>query len=439
MAKSFSRGARLCPALEPRLRRRHRRLVQEHLQVAQRVAAGPNALPGKARSFACTQGAWRFYHNPTVTLPNLARPLWRKTRQAVAVECDDYVLILHDWSHLNFNHHTRKADRIQLGHSHDFGYELRSALAVSDRHGAPLGPVWQGVVGAGGQHSTGSAGPRPAPTRLDELAARMEQLEKLHLGRPLVHIIDREADSVGHQRAWSRRTFLVRAKGGSRVQCDGQKYKLREIHRQCQQQQALQYCGEVEFHGQPARQYVAEVAVVLTRAARPQRKGRKRAVVPGPPLPLRLIVSEVRNTAGRVLAVWLLLSNAPPEVSAATLARWYYWRWQIESFFKLLKSAGQCVEQWQQRTALAVAKRLLVASAACRLVWQLQRDPQRVAVELRRVLVRLSGRQLKRGCASTAPALLEGLWVLVAMLDLLKQYELTRLRRLARKLFQLNA
>jgi IS4 transposase len=42
---------------------------------------------------------------------------------------------------------------------------------------------------------------------------------------------------------------------------------------------------------------------------------------------------------GEVLAEWLLLSNIK-DVDAATLALWYYWRWQIECFFKLLKSAG---------------------------------------------------------------------------------------------------
>ena len=428
--------------LEPRLQQRYQHLVQEHLHVAQPVAAGPGTLPGAAQSFAATQAAWRFYRNPRVGLPGLAQPLEDQVRQAVATQCDDYLLMMHDWSVLNYNGHAGKKDRIPLGHrghDPDLGYELRSALAVSDRHGAPLAAVWQGVVGAQGLHHIEAAAPRPARSRLDEVADRMAYLEELQLGRPLVHLMDREADSAGHQRAWSGRTFLVRAKGRSRVQCDGQRYKLREIHRQLQQRRALQDCGEVAFHGRPARQYVAEVAVVVTRPARPQRKGCKRVVIPGPPLPLRLIVSEVRNAAGRVLAVWLLLTNAPATVAAATLARWYYWRWRIESFFKLLKSAGQCVEQWQQRSALALAKRLWVASAACRLVWQLQRDPHPAVVALRRVLVRLSGRQLPRGGASPAPALLAGFWVLLAMLDLLEQTPLTRLKALAKTFFQRTA
>jgi hypothetical protein len=116
---------------------------------------------------------------------------------------------------------------------------------------------------------------------------------------------------------------------------------------------------------------------------------------------LRLVVSEVRDAHGKVLAQWLLLSNVPAGVSAAELALWYYWRWRIETYFKLLKSAGQQVEQWQQRSAGAVARRLWVAGAALVLVWQLARTDSPAAAELRTVLVRLSGRQMKRGCPWT--------------------------------------
>jgi hypothetical protein len=57
------------------------------------------------------------------------------------------------------------------------------------------------------------------------------------------------------------------------------------------------------------------------------------------------------------LSRWYLLSNVPYEVSSETLALWYYWRWNIESYFKLLKSGGQQLEHWQQESGLAVLKR----------------------------------------------------------------------------------
>jgi len=423
------------PPLEPRLQRRYRQLVKEHTHVGQRVAAGLRALPGAAASFASTQAAWRFYRNEEVTLPALMWPLLQQARAAVPAGCAAYALVLHDWSHLFYGHHTRKTDRVRLSHGDDHGYELQSALLVGDREGQPLAPLCQNVKGAAGLHTTRADQPLPAVSRLDELAGRMEYLAGLELGRPLVHIIDREADSVGHFRQWQGHHYLVRVKGGQNVEAAGVCRRLSAVADELHASGALNFCRAVEFGGQPAGQYVAESAVVLTRAARPQRQGQPRRHLPGEPVPLRLIVSQVRAADGRVLAQWLLLSNVPAEVGTGTLAQWYYWRWRIESFFKLLKGAGHQLEAWQQHSAVAVAKRLLVVSAACVLVWQLARSPDPAAVELRAVLVRLSGRQLRRGVEATAPALLAGLWPLLAMLDLQAQHPIPDLQRLADSLF----
>jgi hypothetical protein len=70
------------------------------------------------------------------------------------------------------------------------------------------------------------------------------------------------------------------------------------------------------------------------------------------------------------------------------------------------------------------------------LVWELARSPDPAAAELRTVLVRLSGRQLRRGAEATAPALLAGLWPLLAMLDLQAHHPVSDLQRLADSLFK---
>ena len=276
----------------------------------------------------------------------------------------------------------------------------------------------------------------PALTHLDELRGRFEHLDQLGLGRPLVHIVDREGDSVGHFRQWEGHRFVVRAKGGQRVEWDGQTCLLSAVASAMKQQ--LVFCREVEWHGCKARQYVGQTRVVLTRRTRRKRRGQKPVSAAGPPVALRLIVSEVRSEDGRLLAQWLLLTNVSEEVEAARLALWYYWRWRIESFFKLLKSAGQQIEHWQQESGLAVARRLLVVSAALVLVWQLARAQSPEAEELRTVLVRLSGRQMKWGRAWTTPALLEGIWTLLAMLEIMEQYDVSKLRQLARTFFDPN-
>ena len=54
----------------------------------------------------------------------------------------------------------------------------------------------------------------------------------------------------------------------------------------------------------------------------------------------------------------------------------------------------------------------------------------RAADEVRALLVRLSGRLMKRGQSYTAPALLAGLWVLVAALEALERHSVAELRRM---------
>jgi hypothetical protein len=71
---------------------------------------------------------------------------------------------------------------------------------------------------------------------------------------------------------------------------------------------------------------------------------------------------------------------------------------------------------------------LLVTGMACVLIWQLARSPAAPEpAALRSLLVRLSGRRMKWGVAYTEPALLAGLWVLLAMLELAQQHDLAEL------------
>jgi hypothetical protein len=192
----------------------------------------------------------------------------------------------------------------------------------------------------------------------------------------------------------------------------------------------------VEYHGAPAEQHVAEARVRLLRPGKRNRPGvGDRSNLPGSPLPLRLVLAEVRSDTGQVLAAWRLLTNLPREVDDATVALWYYWRWSIEKYFKLLKSAGMNAEQWQQESAHAVAARLLVASMACVTVWRLARSSHSDAEDTRRFLVRLSGRQMKRSRPWTMPAMLAGMLCLLAMIDVLDHYTPEQLSRFANLAF----
>jgi hypothetical protein len=422
--------------MDLRLQKRYQQLVQEHLGQAKATAAGLRPLPTETSAFASTQAAWRFWRNPRVTLPHLMQPLLDCVQTAASQDCLQYLLMVHDWSHLDYVGHHSKRDRLTGDHPGEVGYEAQVALAVSDTTGCPLAPVYLGLQANDGVLDSRWTTVQKPVSNLDGLLAVFDFVRDQGFGRPAVHIIDREADSVAHYRAWQKANhyFLVRADTDRLVLHDGQERSLSVVVEHLQQQQAFHSSRAVEYHGRPARQEVAETTVVLHRDAFPTRvtdgvKQKRR--VRGAPLTLRLVVSRVYSPDGELLAEWLLFTNVPAEVLTATVALWYYWRWRIESYFKLLKSAGLELEHWQQEKATAIARRLLVAGMACALVWQIARHQSPQGSELRRLLVRLSGRQMGLGVEYTEPALLAGLWVLLALLETLRQYSIADLQSLA--------
>lgn len=406
-----------------------------HSAAASQTAAGLRGLRSAGAAFSATQAAWRFFSNPRVTLTQLCAPLIQTVRSA-AHSCDQRLLVALDWTRLDYGKHTSKSDRIVLQNRSDLGYKLLTALGISDREGAPLAPLCLELKAGDGLHSTRQDGVLTAPSVLDGLAPVMAHIQALQFDHPPVFIIDREGDSIAHLREWDAQncSFLVRAHKNPQVQWAGVTCSVK----QAVEHVALKHVREVEFHGASAQQYVGEVTVVLERPATRHRTvggKRKKQFIAGPSLKMRLVVSEVRDTAGKSLAQWLLLTNLPTEIDAAKVALWYYWRWRIESYHKLLKSAGQQVEQWLQDDAATLMRRLLVSAMACVVVWQLARAEDTEAAELRELLVRLSGRLMKRGKGQrgfTEPALLAGLGVLIPMLLLLEEKSLDDVRRLAK-------
>ncbi len=417
------------PSLEQRLRKRYLIMVQSHLRSAPQLAAGVASLPGTSQAFAATQATWRFLNNERVGMPDLVEPLREVGRSRVGELKSRFALLVHDWCKLSFAY--GKRDMTQLTHATDIGYELTTALLVSADDGSPLAAMEMHLKTGDGVISTRNPSPQDLP-HLDQVLPTMEASRRWNLDKSLLHIIDREADSVDYFRKWDAEGFkyLVRA-DDRRVRWLGKSFLLSEIRQSPALSKAFsKVTDEASYHGKAAQLWLAETEVILNRPAKKNVKG-KRFQVAGRPLRLRYIVVQLRDWKGKVLAEWMLLTNASKSVHAEHLARCYYWRWRIESFFKLLKSHGQQLEQWQQETGPAIARRLLVASMACVVVWQLQADDTPQARELKTVLIRLSGRQMKRNRPHTAPALLAGLWGMLSMLALLEHYDLDDLRRLA--------
>jgi hypothetical protein len=421
------------PNADPRLCRRYHQLVMAHLPPVQLLAAGLRPPPSLKSPMSAAQAAWRFFSNDRLGLPDLAAPLLACAAADVPAACKSWVPVILDWCSLHFSGHASKRDRIALKGHGGRGYELLDALAISDRDGSPVAPLCFELRAADGIHTTRASRPLTALSVLDGLTPVLDHIAALGLARPPVFIIDREADSVAHYRAWDAggHRFVIRANDARLIMHEEKQKRLGEVTAGL----SFSLQGRVKYRGKTATQHVAQTRVVLHRPARSNRidpaTGRKKhRDIEGEPLPLRLVVSEVRG-GGRVLARWLLLTNLV-EVEAGEIAQWYYWRWRIETYHKLFKSAGQHMEGWQQETAGALARRMLVAAMSAVIVWRLAREEGEQADRMRELLVRLSGRLMKWGTKFTEPALMAGLGILLPMLDLMANFDLQDLQRLAK-------
>lgn len=398
------------------------------------MATGLRSLPNTGQSFAATQAAWRFYANERISLPVLAEPIIAQAQASSVELVGEYALIMHDFSSLDFTDHESKSDRISLYNKQELGYFLQSALLVSDLSGDPIAPLYLGLEAEDGVHSTRRATVLPRRRQLDELNRTFGYVESLELGQRCVHIVDRQADSLLHLRRFVRsaRRFVIRSDDVRRVKFEGRSLLLEEVEEELKKE--LKKVRRIEYQGKKAIQYVAETRLVLAKVGRTRfgfRAQDQRRYVKGRPIELRYVWSEVRDPDGQLLATWRLWTNVEVEIEAAKIALWYYWRWRIESFFKLLKRGGQQLEQWQQESAQAVAKRLLIVAQVCVIVWALAASTEEKAKELRRFLISLSGRLMKRGVEYTTPALLAGMWQFLAMIDALERFTTAELLEMA--------
>jgi hypothetical protein len=425
--------------LEKRLRERFLKLVKSHMNASTRTAHGPRALAELGQAATASQAAWRFLNNERVTLQKLAEPLRKVGRDGCRQSESPFVLLAHDWCKLKYASHASKKDLLQLTHETDIGYDLTTALLIEAHTGVTLAPMQVHLKTGKAVHSTGKKPPKLADHHLDQLAPTMDEVAGWGLERKVVHVIDREADSLGRFRCWDAKghLFLVRC-DDRRVRWNGESLLLSQINEHFHEGCEFQDVGKAKFHGKSVRREVAEATVVLHRQHKETRNG-EQVSVSGKAIEVRAVFVRLVDKKGYIVAEWMLLTNVPAEqADAAEVGKWYYWRWRIESFFKLLKSAGHEIEYWQQTTGKAIARRLLIAAMACVVVNRLQGSDTPASEKFRKYLVQLSGRQMKYGEESTGPALLAGYFVLLSMTQFLEQTDvsLEELQKLAAESFQ---
>lgn len=405
---------------DARLSKRFLTILQNHIKTAERNNKGLKLIPSQlVKPFAHTQGLWRFLSNEKVTIKDCSEPLLFLAHQEIdnVVRRGRVVLMAHDWSHVSFKNHSEKEDVYDKSGKGQTGYELQSSLAIDGVTGQPIAPVAQNLKTKHLILSSYNETIDPHTTHLKELETRIDWLEKEFPHATNIHVIDREGDSVPFTRSLNEKGFkwVVRAKNIPSLYFVQEKQLMncRNIATCLKFKQSKQ---KVLLRGQKSVQVlIGETIVGL------QRLHEKDHV---PPPHVRLVIVKLLGEHDTLITEWFLLTNIDTETAdREQIVSWYCHRWNIESYFKLLKSAGHNLEDWRQQTAEFIFKRLLIASYASALVYTIANQEDAENIEFRNFLIRLSGRVMDRKKQFTYPALLAGLWTFLTIRNALDEFD----------------
>jgi hypothetical protein len=262
------------------------------------------------------------------------------------------VLCIQDTTELDDTAKKAIADLGPLNDESRRGLYLHPTLAVTPER-VPLGLLdlhrWARAPGSLGQEKDAERALEDKESvRWVDGFARVNDLAEQLTDTRLTYIADREGDLYDlfveapcpeHGADW-----LVRVQHRERLLADGR--KLRAVL------DAAPVLTEITFErpaakGRPARtvhQQIKVVRVTLKAPARPDRTLPEVTVT-------ALLATEPRPPADEAPLHWLLLTNLPVETPEQAIEKlsWYLCRWQIEVYFKVLKS-GCRIEELQLET-----------------------------------------------------------------------------------------
>lgn len=345
---------------DQRLNRRARRVLEQ-------LGAKPTvSIPTACGGWGETRAAYRLFDQDSVTAERVLAPHIACTE--ARLRAHPRVLCIQDTTELDFT--TKKTlipDLGPLNDEHRWGMFLHPTLAVTPQR-VPLGLLdlhtWVREPGSLGQDKGAH---RPLEEKesvrwVDGFARVNDLAERLPETR-LTYMADREGDLyelfVEAPCPEQGADWLVRAQHHERLLTDGS--HLRSAL------DAAEVLTEIAFACPPAKKRRARTVTQQIKVARvtlqpPQRPDRTLPTV----TVTALLATEVDPPGDEAPLDWLLLSNLPvetPEQAAEKLA-WYLCRWQIELFFKILKSGCQIEElQLERRARLepAIAFYLIIA------------------------------------------------------------------------------
>jgi hypothetical protein len=323
------------------------------------------SIPAACGGWDETKAAYRLFDHPEVTAERVLAPHVACTEERLRAH--PRVLCVQDTTELDYTTKKGIAGLGPLNYETRRGLYLHPTLALTPER-VPLGLLavssWAREPGSLGQEKDPNrALEEKESVRWVDGFARVNELAEQLPDTRLTYIADREGDiyDLFVEAPCPERgaDWLVRVQHQERFLTDGR--KLRGVL------DAAPVLTEVTFekpasNGRPARtvhQHIKAVRVTLKAPSRPDRTLADVTVT-------ALLAFEPNPPAGEDPLVWVLLTNLPVETPQQAIEKlaWYLCRWQIEVYFKILKS-GCRVEQLQlekrERLEPALAFYMIIA------------------------------------------------------------------------------
>jgi len=338
------------------------RLSNRLMKLADQFVRQPDkSIPAKCRSWPETKAAYRFFDNEKVTASAIVQPHVEAT--LARMQPHPVVLFVQDTTVLNYTGQPERTNTGPTVRNNTKGMFLHPTLAVTPER-LCLGVVhyeqWfrtELSKKSQGERSCRNHARTPQEKESYRWVRSYQQTNdyasKL-ANTTIVNVADREGDlfelykEAQQTLAQGGAQWLIRASFDRRLSDETGKVKQTKL---IETVKGHGEKGRVQFNlsarkNKPAR--TIELAIYFAEVhLSPTRRQRKK---PGY-IPIKttvVIASEVNAPAGEEPLEWVLLTSMPVETvaSAREIIDWYQCRWQIEIYFKVLKS-GCKVEKLQ--------------------------------------------------------------------------------------------
>ena len=337
------------------------RLTKRLIKICAKFAGNPGAsIPLACETPDRLKAAYRFFDNDQVNELEILEPHGQANKTRMAGQA--VVLAVQDTTQLDFTHHPATTGLGML--TDTAGLFYHPTLLVTPGK-VPLGVadhlVWERPgADCGKKHQR-----KRRPISDKESRKWLHSLEKtaqLQKDQPEVHLVniaDREGDIYDYFVTAQRLQIdvLVRAAWDRRLAQAGGDHLWDHLA-------AAAVAGELDIavprrKGKPARRAVLAVRYRRVSLKPPGVALRKRTWNPW--RSGRFMPTEDYPPPGQEAVSWMLLTTAPVATfdEATEKIHWYTCRWQIELFFKILKS-GCKIEQVQLETAARLRRCLAV-------------------------------------------------------------------------------